>query len=456
MPKGTKNFYHYVCQECGAASPKWLGKCPSCGSWNTLVEERVTPTVSTRSLKSRSDLVPLAITDISCDEGARIKSEIGELDRVLGGGFVPGSVVLVGGDPGIGKSTLALKMLGRIAEGGTKAVYVTGEESPAQVKMRAERLKVCSDNLYIYFDTALDNVIENIDRLKPTIAVIDSIQTMATFDFPSTPGSVGQIRECTSRLMQYAKSSGTSILLIGHVTKEGAIAGPKVLEHLVDTVLYFEGGKELPIRILRAVKNRFGSTNEIGVFEMCESGLEEVINPSAMFLCERQAGSPGSVVVPTVEGTRTILIELQALVSPCSSGMPRRTTIGIDPGRVSLLVAVLEKRVGLSISGSDVYMNVPGGVRVQEPAIDLGVCVSLASSLFNKPADPRAIVVGEVGLAGEIRGVAHVEMRLREAARLGFTRCVLPQINLDRLRSRDHGLSLKGVKHIEEAIGELI
>jgi DNA repair protein RadA/Sms len=437
-------------------SPRWLGKCPSCGSWNTFVEERIAPPSAAKPLKTRTDSAPLAITDISCDEGARIQSGIGELDRVLGGGFVPGSIVLVGGDPGIGKSTLALKMLGRIAEGGTKTVYVTGEESPAQVKMRAERLKACSGNLYVHFDTALENVIENIDRLGPTIAVIDSIQTMATFDFPSTPGSVGQIRECTSRLMQYAKASGTSILLIGHVTKEGAIAGPKVLEHLVDTVLYFEGGKELPIRILRAVKNRFGSTNEIGVFEMCDSGLEEVINPSAMFLCERQAGSPGSVVVPTVEGTRTILVELQALVSPCSSGMPRRTTIGIDPGRVSLLVAVLEKRVGLSISGSDVYMNVPGGVRVQEPAVDLGVCVSLASSLFNKPIDPRVIVLGEVGLAGEIRGVAHAEMRLREAARQGFTMCVLPQMNLDRMGSGDHNISLKGVKHIDEAIGELI
>lgn len=400
---------------------------------------------------------PVSIVHVGGDNIGRVETYIVELDRVLGGGFVPGSLVLLGGDPGIGKSTLALQMLDSISGGekGTCVMYATGEESPEQVKLRAERLGVGAESLYVLAETTVEEIVEHMEALGPSVAVIDSIQTMSSMEFPSAPGSVGQIRECASRLMQYAKLSGTAILLIGHVTKDGAIAGPKVLEHLVDTVLYFEGGKDLPLRILRAVKNRFGSTNEIGVFEMRETGLEEILNPSEIFLSERAEHASGSVVVPSLEGTRPILVEIQALVSPCTMGMPRRTAIGLDHNRVSLLVAVLEKRAGLGIAGNDIYMNVPGGVRVEEPAIDLGISLCLASSLYMKPVDPDVVVLGEVGLAGEIRGVSRVEMRLKEAQKLGFKRFVLPQINLDRLSSRPRGATLCGVKNIEDAIKEV-
>ncbi|HXG30930.1 MAG TPA: DNA repair protein RadA, partial [Thermodesulfobacteriota bacterium] len=370
--KKPKVQFQFVCQNCGNQSPRWLGKCPACGEWNSYVEERVEKQKPGR-LKERRNSTPLVITQIESGEEERIQTNIGELDRVLGGGFVPGSVVLVGGDPGIGKSTLALQMLNSIGNSKQNVLYVTGEESPEQVKMRAERIGVGSDSLFVFSETQVENIIEQVDRLVPTVVVIDSIQTMYTEDFPSAAGSVGQIRECTAKLMQYAKTKGTAIFLVGHVTKEGTIAGPKVLEHLVDTVLYFEGGREHPHRILRAVKNRFGSTNEIGVFEMQNEGLKEVKNPSEIFLSERPIGASGSVVTPSLEGTRPILVEIQALVSPCSFGVPRRTTIGLDYNRVSLLVAVLEKRAGLHILGQDIFMNVAGGVRVEEPAIDLGI-----------------------------------------------------------------------------------
>jgi DNA repair protein RadA/Sms len=452
--KKPKPQFQFVCQNCGNSSPRWLGKCPACGEWNSYIEEKIER--EKRSIgKALRKSSPTSITQIESEKEERIPTGIGELDRVLGGGFVPGSVVLVGGDPGIGKSTLALQMLNNIGISKMSVLYVTGEESPEQVKMRAQRIGVGSDRLFVFAETSVENILEEIGKLSPKVAVIDSIQTIHTEDFPSVAGSVGQIRECTAKLMQYAKTNGTAIFLVGHVTKEGTIAGPKVLEHLVDTVLYFEGGREHPYRILRAVKNRFGSTNEIGVFEMQDSGLQEVRNPSEIFLSERPKGVSGSVVTPSLEGTRPILVEIQALVSPCNFGVPRRTTIGLDYNRVSLLVAVLEKRAGLHILGQDIFMNVAGGVRVEEPAIDLGISMALVSSFLNKPIEPDVVVFGEVGLAGEIRGVSQVELRLKEAEKLGFRKCVLPRINLDRLRSSESPISLVGVGSIEKAIEEL-
>jgi len=452
--KKSKIQFQFVCQNCGNSSPRWLGKCPACGEWNSYVEEKVEKQ-KTGQVKERRNSAPLAITQIESEEEERIQTKIGELDRVLGGGFVPGSVVLVGGDPGIGKSTLALQMLNRIGLSKLAVLYVTGEESPEQVKMRAERIGVGSDSLFVFSETQVESVIEQIDRLSPTVVVIDSIQTIYTEDFPSAAGSVGQIRECTAKLMQYAKTKGTAIFLVGHVTKEGTIAGPKVLEHLVDTVLYFEGGREHPYRILRAVKNRFGSTNEIGVFEMQDQGLQEVKNPSEIFLSERPLGASGSVVTPSLEGTRPILIEIQALVSPCNFGVPRRTTIGLDYNRVSLLVAVLEKRAGLHILGQDIFMNVAGGVRVEEPAIDLGISMAITSSFLNRPVQSDVVVFGEIGLSGEIRGVSQVELRIKEAEKLGFKKCVLPRINFDRLKPSESSISLIGVGSIEKAIEAL-
>lgn len=449
--KKSKAQTQYVCQNCGNSSPRWLGKCPACGEWNSYVEERVASEKRSRGRMPRNS-TSIAITQIESAKEERIETGIGELDRVLGGGFVPGSLVLVGGDPGIGKSTLALEMVNNVSLSKMSVLYVTGEESPEQVKMRAERMGVGSDRLFVFAETSVENILDEIDKLSPKLAVIDSIQTIYTEDFPSAPGSVGQIRESAAKIMQYAKTNGTAIFLIGHVTKEGTIAGPKVLEHLVDTVLYFEGGREHPYRILRAVKNRFGSTNEIGVFEMHESGLEEVKSPSEIFLSERPANASGSVVVPSLEGTRPILVEIQALVSPCNFGVPRRTTIGLDYNRVSLLAAVLEKRAGLRISGQDIFMNVAGGVRIEEPAIDLGISTSLASSLLNRPVESDIVVFGEVGLAGEVRGVSQVELRLKEAEKLGFKKCVLPRINLERLKHSDSNVSLIGIGSIEKAI----
>lgn len=454
--KKSRIVTQFVCQNCGNSSPRWLGKCPGCGGWNTYVEEQQERTK--RASKSGPVSEPVPITEIKSGSEDRVPTGNTELDRVLGGGFVPGSVILVGGDPGIGKSTLALQMLNNIsAASGNKngnLLYVTGEESPEQVKIRAERTGVARESVYVLSATSVESIIQEISSLSPTLAVIDSIQTMYTEELASAPGSVGQIRECTAKLMQHAKSKGPAVFLIGHVTKEGAIAGPKVLEHLVDTVLYFEGGKDHPFRILRAVKNRFGSTNEIGVFEMTDGGLKEVRNPSEIFLSERPEGASGSVVTPSIEGTRPILVEIQALVSPCGFGMPRRTTIGLDNNRVSLLLAVLEKRAGLQILGQDVFMNVAGGVKIEEPAIDLAITMALVSSFLNKPVDPGVVVFGEIGLAGEIRGVSQIEMRLNEAEKLGFNKCVIPKINLDRIGSYDNAITLVGVDSVESAIEE--
>jgi len=453
--KKSKVITQYVCQNCGNSSPRWLGKCPECESWNTYVEEQQEKTKTAYKANKTSD--PIPITEIQSGKEDRIPTHNNELDRVLGGGFVPGSVILVGGDPGIGKSTLALQMLNDISASSDigdslNLLYVTGEESPEQVKLRAERIGISSDHVFVLSATSVESIIEKIKALSPQIAVIDSIQTMYTEELASAPGSVGQIRECTSKLMQHAKANGPAIFLVGHVTKEGAIAGPKVLEHLVDTVLYFEGGKDHPYRILRAIKNRFGSTNEIGVFEMMDIGLKEVKNPSEIFLSERPENASGSVVTPSIEGTRPILVEIQALVSPCSFGVPRRTTIGLDNNRVSLLLAVLEKRAGLQILGQDVFMNVAGGVKIEEPAIDLAISIALVSSFLNKPLDPGVVVFGEIGLAGEGRGGSHIDMRINEAQKLGFTKCVVPKINLDRVGSTDNSISLVGVDSIEKAI----
>jgi DNA repair protein RadA/Sms len=449
--KKSRAIYQFVCQHCGNKSPRWIGKCPSCDEWNSYVEERIEKGKA-NIIKQAWRATPIPITEIEGTKEERLPTLIGELDRVLGGGFVPGSVVLVGGDPGIGKSTLALQMLANMAASKLKVLYVTGEESPEQVKLRAKRTGSGSDSLFVLAENSIEHIMEELTKLSPHVAVVDSIQTVYTEDFPSAPGSVGQIRECASRLMQYAKSKGTSILLVGHVTKEGTIAGPRVLEHLVDTVLYFEGEREHPYRILRAVKNRYGSTNEIGVFEMHESGLIEVDNPSEIFLSERPIGASGSVVTPSIEGTRPILVEIQALVSPCNFGVPRRTTIGIDYNRVSLLVAVLDKRAGLNILAQDIFMNVAGGIKIVEPAADLGVSVSLVSSFLNRPIHQALVVFGEVGLSGEVRGVSHVEQRLKEAEKLGFKRCILPRINVERIKSPVSSLALVGVGSIENAI----
>jgi len=454
-PHKTKTVY--VCQSCGSQSPRWMGKCPDCGAWNTMVEERMEKAKDIGSSKRGHGAEPLLLGDIQSRDEDRFVTKIGELDRVLGGGIVSGSVVLIGGDPGIGKSTLVLQMLKQVSDLRGKALYVSGEESPAQIKMRALRLGVKSENLYVLAETQLEEILHAADGLQPQVLVVDSVQTVFTSELPSAPGSVGQVREVSGRLMLYAKRSGVPTFLIGHVTKDGSIAGPRVLEHIVDTVLYFEGDKGHAFRVLRAVKNRFGSTNEIGVFEMKEGGLAEVVNPSEMFLAERPADATGSVVVSSLEGSRPILAELQALVAPSKLAMPRRTCIGVDFNRVSLLLAVLEKRVGMHLMGMDVFVNVVGGLAIDEPAVDLGVIAAVASSFREKPINAQTVVMGEVGLAGEVRAISQAEVRLKDAAKLGFTRCVLPQLNVDKLeKSAAPGkMALMGVRTVDEAMERL-
>ena len=447
----------YVCQSCGTQSPRWMGKCPDCGQWNTMVEERVEKQKDVGSSKRHDGAEPLLLGDIQARDEDRFVTKIGELDRVLGGGIVAGSVVLIGGDPGIGKSTLVLQMLRQVSELRGKALYVSGEESPAQIKMRATRLGVKTDNLYVLAETQLEEIIHAADGLQPQVLVVDSVQTVFTSELPSAPGSVGQVREVSGRLMLHAKRTGIPTFLIGHVTKDGAIAGPRVLEHIVDTVLYFEGDKGHSFRVLRAVKNRFGSTNEIGVFEMKESGLAEVANPSEIFLAERPADATGSVVVSSLEGTRPILAELQALVAPSKLTMPRRTCIGVDFNRVSLLLAVLEKRVGMHLMGMDVFVNIVGGLKIDEPAIDLGVIAAVASSFREKPIHAQTVVMGEVGLAGEVRAISQAESRLKDAAKLGFTRCILPALNVEKMEKTPSlkKMELLGVRTVDEAMERL-
>ncbi|WP_404827057.1 DNA repair protein RadA [Desulfuromonas versatilis] len=428
-----------------------MGKCPDCNQWNSLAEETVAVVKGKgRAAVSTAGSIPLRLAEVQITEEDRIRCGIGELDRVLGGGVVPGSLTLIGGDPGIGKSTLLLQASDRLAGAG-KVLYVTAEESARQVKLRGGRLGADAAELFLLAETSLEAILERVRELKPDFLVIDSIQTIYTAALESAPGSVSQVRECAGKLMHVAKGEGIPTFIVGHVTKDGAIAGPRMLEHMVDTVLYFEGDPGHPYRILRAVKNRFGSTNEIGVFEMREQGLAEVANPSELFLAERPQGVAGSSVVPSLEGSRPILVELQALVSGSSFGTPRRTTMGIDHNRVSLLVAVLEKKVGLSLLSQDIFVNVAGGVRLDEPAVDLGVMAALASSHLNKPIPPRTILFGEVGLAGEVRAVSRPELRVKEAARLGFDRCLLPAGNLKNLEA-PKGIELIGVRSAEEAL----
>jgi DNA repair protein RadA/Sms len=452
----TKIKTVYVCQSCGTQSPRWMGKCPDCGAWNTMVEEQVEKSKDIGSIKLQGGSEPLLLNEIQARDEDRFVTKIGELDRVLGGGIVPGSVVLIGGDPGIGKSTLVLQMLRQVSELRGKALYVTGEESPAQIKMRAQRLGVKAEHLYVLAETALDDIIRAADGLEPQVLVVDSVQTVFTSELPSAPGSVGQVREVSGRLMLHAKRTGIPTFLIGHVTKDGAIAGPRVLEHIVDTVLYFEGDKGHSFRILRAVKNRFGSTNEIGVFEMKENGLAEVANPSEIFLAERPADATGSVVVSSLEGSRPILAELQALVAPSKLTMPRRTCIGVDYNRVSLLLAVLEKRVGMQLMGMDVFVNIVGGLKIDEPAVDLGIIAAVASSFRERPIAAQTVVMGEVGLAGEVRAISQAEARIKDAAKLGFKRCVLPALNVEKMdKASRNKMELLGVRSVDEAMERL-
>ncbi len=447
----------FACQKCGYQAPKWMGRCPDCGEWGSLVEERLDE--ASVSLKGAGGPLgphssPSPLSDVAVSEEERMKTQVNEFDRVLGGGIVVGSIVLIGGDPGIGKSTLLLQSLDRLALSGLPILYVTGEESPRQVKMRAERLGAKSPGLYILTETSLERIVEAVGKMNPKVLAIDSIQTIFSESLTSAPGSLSQVREVAGRLMYLSKATGIATLLVGHVTKEGAIAGPKALEHIVDAVLYFEGDKGHAYRILRSVKNRFGSVSEIGVFEMREDGLCEVENPSELFLSERPTNSSGSVIVSSVEGTRPLLVELQALVSPSSFGFPKRTSIGVDYNRVSLLVAVLEKKVGIHLADRDVYINVAGGITIDEPAVDLGIVTAVASSALDKPVDPHTLVMGEVGLAGEVRAVRHAEVRIKEGARLGFARCLLPEGNQKKMKPLK-GMELIGVSTISKALDSI-
>ena len=452
----TRDASVYRCPECGFASSK-PGTCPDCrrggGNWVQLVEERPSSSRPTRRGGVASGR-PRPLKDVSMEHDNRVRTGIGELDRVLGGGVVRGSLVLIGGDPGVGKSTLLLQTARALAQVAPPVLYVTAEESAAQVKMRADRLGITTDGLLLWPETDLSVVQAHLDDVKPRGLVIDSIQTVFLPELESAPGSVAQVRECGARLMTLAKGLGIATFLVGHVTKEGALAGPRVLEHLVDTVLYFEGERHHAYRVLRAVKNRFGSTNEIGVFEMAEQGLVEVKNPSGFFLAERSAEAPGSVVVSSLEGTRPVLLELQALIAQASIGTPRRTVLGADYNRVCLLLAVLEKRAGVPLGSQDVYVNVAGGGRVTEPAADLGIVVAAASSYMERAVPGDVLVVGEVGLTGEVRAVAGLELRLREAAALGFRRAIVPQSNV--LEPTKVSLDVRGVATVRDALAALL
>ncbi len=446
MAKKTTAFF---CSECGYESAKWLGQCPGCREWNTFVEEPVTKTG--RAVRITNTKKPSLLKDISTKEEARMTTGFGELDRVLGGGIVCGSLTLIGGDPGIGKSTILLQVCKNLSDQGRRVLYISGEESLKQIKIRADRIGQFNDNIRLFCETDLELIEQTLRDEKPDVAVIDSIQTIYNSDVSSAPGSVSQVRESTNILMQTAKTENISIFVVGHVTKEGVVAGPRVLEHMVDTVLYFEGDRHASYRILRGVKNRFGSTNEIGVFEMCQNGLQEVKNPSEYMLNGRPENASGSVVACTIEGTRPILAEIQALVCRTNFGMPRRTAAGTDYNRVNLLMAVLEKRLGFHMGEFDAYVNVAGGIKINEPALDLGIVMAIISSYRDLPIDEKTIVFGEVGLSGEVRAVNMAERRVAEAVKLGFTRCIMPAVSRKGLTDRK-GIDVIGVKNIQDLL----
>ncbi len=454
--KGQHNLskvkIHFVCQECGADSPKWLGRCPGCESWNSMVEETLSKQDGKKRHSTSNGAKPRPITEVDNFVVPRLTTGIGEFDRVLGGGIVPGALILIGGDPGIGKSTMLLQVACSISQTYGSVLYVSGEESAAQTKMRAERLNKLSDKLLIMTETNLDEIALSANHLKPALMIIDSIQTMYSPEIPSAPGSVGQVRESTGKLLRLAKETGIPIAIIGHVTKEGNIAGPRILEHMVDVVLYFEGEKTYAFRVLRAIKNRFGSIHESGIFSMEEDGLIEVKNPSGLLLSERPESTPGSVVLACMEGVRPLLIEIQALVSTTCFGMPRRMAVGFDYNRLILLMAVLEKRVGLMLGNQDAYVNAVGGIKVTEPATDLAVILAVASSFRNISLDAHTVVMGEVGLTGEVRMVSRVDVRISEAATMGFKRFVIPAGNLTGLKIRQQGLKIVGVSNVIEAM----
>ncbi len=445
----------FTCQSCGSQSPKWLGRCPDCDQWSSFLEEKIEIIASRTPMHDEFKSNPTLLSDVTTNKDSHIQIGIKELDRVLGGGYVPGSVILIGGDPGIGKSTIILQTLSSVNKTNNeeKTLYVSGEESASQIKLRSNRMGIKAQNLYIVTENCVEKIIEHIRNIKPAIIAVDSIQTIYTNEIQSAPGTVSQIRESAAKLLYLAKATNTALFLVGHVTKEGAIAGPKVLEHMVDTVLYFEGERGHPFRILRTVKNRFGSTNEIGVFEMTSKGLMEVANPSSIFLAERPPDAAGSVVVSSLEGSRPVLLELQALISGSGLTNPRRTAIGIDSGRVALLVAVLEKIIGLQLSDQDIFLNVAGGIKISETAPDLGVIAAINSSYANRPIHHETIVIGEVGLTGEVRTVMGCDIRLKEAEKLGFKRAIVPKSNLkSNLSSR---MDIIGISSVEKCLETL-
>lgn len=447
----SKTKTKYVCGNCGYESLKWIGKCPNCESWNSFIEE-IFETKKSSGSNKKSESSPIKLNSEVSQPEDRIKTGIKEFDRVLGEGIMPGSVVLIGGDPGVGKSTLVMQAAGKISE---KVLYVTGEESFRQINLRAKRLKINNDNIFVYPETNLEFILDQIKNEKPAVVIIDSIQTVYNPDFDNAPGTVTQIRECTASLMQDAKSKGFAVIVVGHVTKEGFIAGPKVLEHIVDTVLQFEGERNHSYRILRAQKNRFGSTNEIGIFEMHDDGLSEVSNPSEIFLSEREKIVSGSVVTASMEGTRPVLLEVQALVTPSNYGNPQRVATGFDYRRLSILLAVLEKRAQLRVSSANVFLNMAGGIRVDEPAIDLAVCAAIASSLKEQNSRESLVAVGEVGLGGEVRGVSNIEKRIAEAEKLGFGTIVIPKTNMKSVKKKTK-IKIVPVEDIQSAIEEIL
>jgi len=447
----SKTRIKYICSNCGYESLKWLGKCPECDDWNTFTEE-IIETSRRRVTTAKTTVSVAKLDEISADKKERIKTGIAEFDRVLGGGLMPGSVILLVGDPGIGKSTLAMQAAAQVSE---KVLYVTGEESDAQIKLRASRLKLDPDDFYVFPETDLGYIIAAINNVSPAVVVIDSIQTIYRSELENSPGTITQIRECTSLLMEEAKRKHFSVIIIGHVTKEGMVAGPKILEHIVDTVIQFEGDSHHSLRILRAQKNRFGSTNEIGVFDMREDGLHEVLNPSELFLNGSERKTPGSAVTSSIEGTRPILLEVQALVTTSNYGYPQRVTTGFDQRRLSILLAVLEKRAKIKVSANNIFVNMAGGVRINEPAVDLAVCCSIASSLFDKAINNKTVVVGEVGLGGEIRTVNNIEKRIQEAERLGFKRVILPAGNSSGISSTPK-IEITPVENLTDAIKILL